>query len=57
MTHSYVGSCQCGYVRVECTAAPVMHLYCHCNDYRQATAPAFNIIFMISLFSLVAASR
>lgn len=48
MTQNYVGSCQCGNVQVKCTAAPVVHLCCHCGDCRQATgAPASNIAFFL----------
>lgn len=51
MNHDYVGSCQCGEVRFKCTAAPVVHLCCHCSDCRQATGnPASNIAFFVEAF-------
>src|SRR4051812_34436412 len=37
----FTGGCQCGAVRYECTAEPIMMFKCHCRDCQQVTGGGF----------------
>ena len=41
-TTSYVGSCFCGTVKLECVGSPVAMGYCHCNSCRSWSGAPVN---------------
>src|SRR5436190_16949796 len=38
----FVGGCDCGAVRYECTAEPVMVFHCHCQDCRMFAGNSYS---------------
>lgn len=41
MSASLIGGCQCGAVRYECAAEPLLTANCHCRDCQKATGSAY----------------
>jgi len=37
----FTGGCECGAVRYECSAEPMMMFKCHCRDCQRVTGGAF----------------
>jgi hypothetical protein len=52
---SFTGGCQCGAIRYECTAAPIMMFKCHCRDCQQVTGGGFvpGLLVPLSTFRLI----
>ena len=47
------GSCQCGNIRYQLLAAPLMILACHCRECQKLSTSAFSITALINADSLV----
>lgn len=47
MATSLTGGCQCGAVRYECSAEPLMAGNCHCHDCQRATGSAYASVFFV----------
>lgn len=48
----FTGGCQCGAIRYQCSAAPLLVWKCHCRTCQQATGSAFNINVLVSSAAL-----
>ena len=52
MTISFTGGCRCGFVRYECSAAPLLTVNCHCRDCQQATGGAYVSVVVVPQHAL-----
>jgi hypothetical protein len=50
----FTGGCECGAIRYESTAAPIMMFKCHCRDCQRVTGGAFvpGLLVPVSAFRL-----